>query len=189
MGRQILAESCRSAFGREGGRADASVGRVPYVLDIYALGVILTHAYVGFGVALRFAPVRETHGAGKSTAWKIARHLVFRPNPEAIASGAAIGRFFNEGSGTLGLDELDLTAEAKERKRIQQVWNLGHEEGASLAFVIGGKRVLVDIFGMIFAAGIGQGFLIPSQANLHARDDALQQGEQAGTGLASFTEH
>ncbi|MGC1579630.1 MAG: hypothetical protein WA813_26520 [Beijerinckiaceae bacterium] len=114
---------------------------MPYVLDIYALGVILTHAYVGFGVAPRFAPVRETHGAGKSTAWKIARHLVFRPNPEAIASGAAIGRFFNEGSGTLGLDELDLTAEAKERKRIQQVWNLGHEEGASLAFVIGGKRV------------------------------------------------
>jgi hypothetical protein len=136
-----------------------------HVLDIFALLIILTHVYVRFGIAPRVALVSETPDAGKTTAWKIARHLVFRPNPEASATGAAIGQFFNEGPGTFGLDESDLMSEAKDRKRMQQVWNLGHEEGSPIAFVIGGKRTLVSTFGMMFAAGIGRGFLIQSQVS------------------------
>jgi hypothetical protein len=73
----------------------------PHILVIFALWVILTHVYVRFGIAPRVALVSETPDAGKTTAWKIARHLVFRPNPEASATGAAIGQFFNEGPGTL----------------------------------------------------------------------------------------
>jgi hypothetical protein len=137
----------------------------PHILVIFALWVILTHVYVRFGIAPRVALVSETPDAGKTTAWKIARHLVFRPNPEASATGAAIGQFFNEGPGTFGLDEADLMSEAKDRKRAQQVWNLGHEEGSPIAFVIGGKRTLVNTFGPMIAAGIGRGFLIQSQAS------------------------
>src|SRR5262249_54284493 len=100
----------------------------PHVRIIYALWTIFTHVYQRFAIAPRVALVSEDPDAGKSTALEVARHLVLRPNPEALATGAAIAEFIDEAPGTVMLDEID-HADTDARRMLQLIWNLGHRRG------------------------------------------------------------
>src|SRR5262249_35461760 len=68
-----------------------------YVHVIYSLWIVFTHVYSQFEVAPRLVMVSEGPDSGKSTARKIARHLVFRPNMEALGTAAAIRDYLDGG--------------------------------------------------------------------------------------------
>ena len=133
----------------------------PYVAVIFALWVCFTHVYQRFRIAPRVALISELPDSGKSTLRQVAKRLMFRPNPETLGTGAAIIDHLNEGPGSIQLDELD-QVDAVARRRLQQLWNLGHERGAQISLKLGGRRVLIDIYAPILAAGIGS-FLAPTQ--------------------------
>jgi hypothetical protein len=85
-----------------------------YVHIIYAAWIVFTHVYPQFEIAPRVAMVSEEPDAGKSTARKVASHLVYRPNEEALGTAAAIRDYLDQGPGTILLDELDyLDADAR----------------------------------------------------------------------------
>jgi hypothetical protein len=92
--------------------------------------------------------------SGKSTARKVASHLVFRPNAEALGTAAAIREYLDQGPGTILLDELDYL-DADARRQLLKLWNLGHERGAKISLMVKGRRKLVDIHAPILGAGIG----------------------------------
>jgi Protein of unknown function (DUF3631) len=125
-----------------------------HVRVIFVLAIIFTHVYLRFAIAPRFALVSEGPDSGKTTALDIARHLVFRPNPESLGTGAAIGEFLDQGPGTVLQDELD-QIDSEGRRRLQLIWNLGHRRGAQYAMVIRGKRKLISLHAPMFAAGVG----------------------------------
>jgi hypothetical protein len=128
---------------------------------IYSLWICLTHVYMRFGIAPRVALVSEEPDSGKTTALELARLLVARPNPEALGTGAAIGAFLAAGPGTVLLDEID-QVDAEARRKLQQIWNLGHRRRAKTSLLVGGKRKLTDIYAPMLAAGVGS-FLAPTQ--------------------------
>ncbi len=128
---------------------------------ILALWVCFTHVYPRFRTAPRVALTSERPDSGKSTVLEIARRLVFRPNPETLGTGAAIADFLNEGPCTVLLDELD-QVDAEARRRLQQLWNMGHARGARISLKLGGRRTLINLHAPILAAGIGS-FLAPTQ--------------------------
>jgi hypothetical protein len=99
--------------------------------------------------------------SGKTTAKNVAKRLVRRPNPESFGTAAAISEFIDQGWCTILLDELD-QVDKEVRRRLQLIWNLGHERGASYAMVIGGRRKLVNLHAPVLAAGVG-GFLAQTQ--------------------------
>jgi hypothetical protein len=78
-----------------------------HVHVIFTLLIIFTHVYQRFAIAPRGVLVSEEPDSGKTTALDVARHLVFRPNPESFATGAAIADFLDQGPGTVLLDETD----------------------------------------------------------------------------------
>jgi hypothetical protein len=125
-----------------------------HVHVIYALWIVFTHVYPQFEIAPRLLMVSEGPHAGKSVARKVARHLVRRPNTEAIGTAAALRDFLDEGPGTLLLDELDYL-DADARRQLLRLWNLGHERGAKISLMVKGRRKLVDIHAPILGAGIG----------------------------------
>jgi hypothetical protein len=125
-----------------------------YVQVIYALWIVFTHVYTLFEIAPRLLMVSEGPYSGKSDARKVARHLVRRPNTEAIGTAAALRDFLDEGPGTLLLDELDYL-DAGARRQLLRLWNLGHERGAKISLMVQGRRKLVDIHAPILGAGIG----------------------------------
>jgi Protein of unknown function (DUF3631) len=133
----------------------------PQTATIFALWVCFTHVYPRFRIAPRVALISEGPDSGKSTVRQIAKRLVFRPNPETLGTGAAIIDFLNEGPCTILLDELD-QVDTEARRRLQQLWNLGHERGAQISLKLGGRRVLINLYAPILAAGIGS-FLAPTQ--------------------------
>jgi hypothetical protein len=133
----------------------------PHVSVIYALWVCFTHVYTRFMIAPRVALNSEGPESGKTTMLELARCLVFRPNAEAFATGAAVAEFLDEGPGSVLLDEVDLN-DAETRRRLQQIWNLGHLRRAQKALVVKGKRKLVSLHAPMMSAGIGS-FLAPSQ--------------------------
>jgi hypothetical protein len=125
-----------------------------HVQIIYALWIVFTHVYIQFEIAPRLVMVSEGPDSGKTTARKVASHLVFRPNTEALGTAAAIREYLDEGPGTILLDELDyLDAEA--RRQLLKLWNLGHERGAKISLMVRGRRKLVSIHAPILGAGIG----------------------------------
>jgi Protein of unknown function (DUF3631) len=128
---------------------------------ILALWICFTHVYTRFRIAPRVALISDMPESGKSTALDVARHLVLRPNPEALGTGAAIEEFLDQGPGTILLDELD-HVDAEARKRLQRIWNLSHKRGETLSLKVGGRRKLIKIHAPMLAAGIG-GFLAPTQ--------------------------
>jgi len=140
-----------------------------YVSVIYSLWIVFTHVYTQFEIAPRLAMVSEGPDAGKSTARKVARHLVRRPNDEALGTVAAIREYLDQGPGTVLLDELDYL-DADARRQMLRLWNLGHERGAKISLMIGGKRKLVSIHAPILGAGIGD-FLEKSQQSRTFRLD------------------
>lgn len=128
---------------------------------IYSTWIVFTHIYVQFGTAPRVALTSEDPDSGKTTALEIARHLVLRPNPETLGTGAAIAEFLDQGPGTVLLDELD-QVDADARRRLQQIWNMGHKRGAQISLQIKGRRKLIGLFAPMLAAGVGS-FLAPTQ--------------------------
>jgi Protein of unknown function (DUF3631) len=132
-----------------------------YVSVVYSLWICLAHVYTRFGIAPRVALISEEPDSGKTTALEVARHLVFRPNPETLGTGAAIVDFLDQGPGTVLLDELD-QVDAEARRRLQQIWNMGHKRGAKISLKVGGRRKLIDIYAPMLAAGVGS-FLAPTQ--------------------------
>jgi hypothetical protein len=80
---------------------------------------------------------------------------MFRPNPEALGTGAAVRDFLDEGPGTVSLDELDqLDAEA--RRALLLIWNLGHKRGAKYSLMIGGEKKLINLCAPMIMAGVGK---------------------------------
>jgi hypothetical protein len=133
----------------------------PYVSVIYSLWICFTHVFTRFAIAPRVALTSEGPYSGKTRALKVAKRLVWRPNPEAIGSGAAIRDFLDEGPGSVMLDELDqLDVEA--RRMLLLIWNLGHEWGAQISLKVGGKRKVFNLYAPMMAAGLGN-FLAPAQ--------------------------
>src|SRR5262249_11558986 len=105
-------------------------------------------------IAPRLTMASEVPDAGKSTARKVASHLVWRPNKEALGTAAAIREHLDEGPGTVLLDELDYL-DADALRQLLKLWNLGHERGAKISLMVKGRRKLVDIYAPILAAGMG----------------------------------
>ena len=128
---------------------------------ITSLWTCFTHVYTRFAIAPRIALASEDPQSGKSTLRRALKPLVYRPNREVLGTPAALARFLAQGAGTLMLDELDLL-EAEARKKLQRIWNLGHERGAEISLVMGGKETYFGIYAPVLAAGIGR-FLAPSQ--------------------------
>src|SRR5262249_51223159 len=132
-----------------------------HVSVISSLWTVFTHVYLRFSTAPRLALGSEGPQSGKSTLRKVVRHLVYRPNEAALCSGAALERFLDRGPGTALLDELDLV-DADTRRRLQRIWNYGHERDAKISLVIEGREKLFSIYAPMLAAGIGN-FLAPTQ--------------------------
>jgi hypothetical protein len=128
---------------------------------IYSCWIPYTHVHSRFKIAPRLAFTSEFPGEGKSTALDVARHLVLRPNPEALGTGAAVREFLNEGACTILLDELDMLDEDA-RRELLRVWNLGHKSGACYSMKVKGQRVLQNLYAPAAGAGLG-GFLGPAQ--------------------------
>jgi hypothetical protein len=133
----------------------------PHMATIFALWVCFTHVYKRFKIAPRVALTSEGPDSGKSTALEVARRLVLRPNPETLGTGAAIADFLDQGPCTILLDELD-QIDNEARRRLQQLWNIGHARGARVSLMVGGRRKLVDLHAPMLAAGVGR-FLAPTQ--------------------------
>jgi hypothetical protein len=125
-----------------------------HVRVIYSLWIVFTHVYTQFEIAPRLVMVSEGPDSGKSTARKVASHLVFRPNAEALGTAAAIREYLDQGPGTILLDELDYL-DADARRQLLKLWNLGHERGAKISLMVKGRRKLVGIHAPILGAGIG----------------------------------
>jgi hypothetical protein len=132
-----------------------------HAATILTLWICFTHVYPRFRIAPRVALISERPDSGKSTALEVARRLVFRPNPETLGTGAAIADFLNEGPCTVLLDELD-QVDAEARRRLQQLWNMGHARGAQISLKLGGRRTLISLHAPMLAAGVGS-FLAPTQ--------------------------
>jgi hypothetical protein len=132
-----------------------------HVRLIISLWTPFTHVYSQFAIAPRIALVSEDPDSGKSTLRKVLKHLVYRSNREVLGTAAVIERFLARGPCTLLLDELDhLDTEA--RKRLQRIWNIGHERGAEISLMIGGEEKYLSVYAPMLAAGIGS-FLAPTQ--------------------------
>jgi Protein of unknown function (DUF3631) len=139
---------------------------------ISSLWVPFTHLYKKFSIAPRLALTSEGPDSGKSTLRKVMRHLVYRPNRAALSTGAVIVRHLGQGPGTIMLDETDhLDAEA--RKKLQLIWNLGHEP-EEISLLIGGKEKFFNIHAPMLLAGVGGslgGFLGDTQKSRMFRLD------------------
>jgi hypothetical protein len=141
-----------------------------YVQVIYSLWIVFTHVYTQFELAPRLAMLSEGPDSGKSTARKVASHLVFRPNQEAFGTAAALREYLDQGPGTILLDELDYL-DADARRELLKLWNLGHERGAKTSLVVKGRRKLVVIHAPMLGAGIGGDFLERTQESRMFRLD------------------
>jgi hypothetical protein len=128
---------------------------------ILALWICFTHVYPRYRTAPRVALTSKKPDSGKTTTLEVARRLVKRPNPETLGTGAAIADFLDEGPCTILLDEVD-HVDFEARRRLQQLWNMGHARGAQTSLKVGGRRKLINLHAPMLAAGIG-GFLAPTQ--------------------------
>jgi Protein of unknown function (DUF3631) len=134
----------------------------PHVHIIYSGWTCFTHVYEQFEIAPRLSLTSKKPFTGKSTARKVASHLVYRPNEEAFGTVAALRDFLGEGAGTLLLDELDYN-DAHTQRQLRRIWNHGYERGAKTSLKVEGKRKLVGIYAPILGAGIGTDFFEPTQ--------------------------
>ena len=53
------------------------------------------------------------------------------------------------------LDELD-HVRGEARERLQRIWNIGHERGAEISFMVGGREKYLSIYAPMLGAGIGK---------------------------------
>ena len=141
-----------------------------YVQVIYSLWIVFTHIYTQFEIAPRLVMVSEGPDSGKSTARKVASHLVYRPNAEALITAAALREYLDQGPGTVLLDELDYL-DTDARRELLKLWNHGHERRAKMSWMVGGKRKSVDVHAPVLGAGVGGDFLERTQASRTFRLD------------------
>jgi len=135
-----------------------------HVRVIYVLWICFTHVFLKFMRAPRIALVSEGPDMGKTTALDVARSLVFRPNEEALGTGASIRDFLREGPGTVLLDELFDDIDPDARRALRKIWNYGHKRGEKISLMVKGVRTLVSIYAPMMATGIDVGrFLAPQQ--------------------------
>jgi hypothetical protein len=129
-----------------------------HVRVIYSLWVCFTHVYTRFSIAMRVALASKKPNCGKSTGLEIARYLVFRPNEEAVGTGAAIEDHFSRGPCTLLLHEVE-HADAEAKKRLQRIWNVGHKKGPSskISKMVAGKKQTISLYAPVLLAGVGKG--------------------------------
>jgi hypothetical protein len=132
-----------------------------YVAVISTLWAIFTHVYPRYAIAPRLALTSEEPNSGKSTLRKVLNHFVYRPNPAAFSTGAALKRHIARGPCTVLLDELDLVS-ADARPPLLQIWNLGHEHGEKMELMDKGQPRQFDIHAPMLAAGLG-GFMKQAQ--------------------------
>jgi hypothetical protein len=133
-----------------------------HVRVIYALYICFTHVFLKFMIAPRIALISDRPDAGKTTALDVAGSLVFRPNEEALGTGASIREFLSEGPGTVLLDELD-EVDADAQRALRKIWNIGHKRGKKISLMVKGVRTLVNVHAPMMVAGVGGGFLAPTQ--------------------------
>jgi Protein of unknown function (DUF3631) len=85
----------------------------------------------------------------------VLKHLVYRPNREVLGTPAVLERFLARGPCTILLDELDhIRGEARER--LLRIWNIGHERGAEISFMEGGREKYLNVYAPMLAAGVGR---------------------------------
>jgi hypothetical protein len=53
------------------------------------------------------------------------------------------------------LDELD-HVHGEARERLARIWNIGHERGAEISFMEGGREKYPSVFAPMLAAGVGR---------------------------------
>src|SRR5262245_61478140 len=127
----------------------------PHVSVISSLWACFTHVYTQFAIAPRLELTSEDPDSGKSTLRKVLKHLVYRPNREVLGSPAALERFLARGPCTILLDELD-HVRGEARERLQRIWNIGHERGAEISFMEGGREKYLSVYAPMLAAGVGR---------------------------------
>jgi hypothetical protein len=85
----------------------------------------------------------------------VLKHLVYRPNREVLGTPAVLERFLARGPCTILLDELDhIRGEARER--LLRIWNIGHERGAEISFMEGGREKYLSVYAPMLGAGVGK---------------------------------
>jgi hypothetical protein len=127
----------------------------PYVSVISSLWTCFTHVYTQFAIAPRIELTSEDPDSGKSTLRKTLKHLVYRPNREVLGTPAVLERFIARGPCTILVDELD-HVRGEARERLQRIWNLGHERGAEISFMEGGREKYLSIYAPMLGAGVGK---------------------------------
>jgi Protein of unknown function (DUF3631) len=127
-----------------------------HALVIYSLAICLTHVYAKFSIAPRVTLVSRKAQSGKSIALEAGARMMFRPNEEAMGTGAAIEEHFVLGPGTLAIDEAQYI-DADARRRLQR--NQGHvdDRGSKFSKMVKGRKQPISFFGMVFLAGVGKG--------------------------------
>jgi hypothetical protein len=128
------------------------------VLVVFVLAIVFTHVYTRYAIAPRITLTSKRPESGKSTALEIGRLLAFKPNEEAIGTGAAIEEHFSSGPCSLFLDEAQYI-DAKARDRIQRIWNMGHKSGPGsvISKMEAGKKRRISLHAPVFLAGVGKG--------------------------------
>jgi hypothetical protein len=124
-----------------------------HVSVIATLAICLSHVYTQFAVCPRIGYTsKKKWETGKSILLELSRSLIFRTNEEALGTGAAVRDHLIAGPGSIALDEID-QADADARRKLSQLWNLGHRRGAKISLMVGGQKKLVSIYCPIFTAG------------------------------------
>jgi Protein of unknown function (DUF3631) len=126
-----------------------------HVSVIASLWACFTHVYTQFAIAPRIELTSEKPDSGKSTLRKVFKHLVYRPNRDVLGTPAVLERFLARGPCTILLDELD-HVHGEARERLHRIWNFGHERGAEISFMEGGREKYLNIYAPMLAAGVGK---------------------------------
>src|SRR5262249_28890757 len=111
--------------------------------------------YTQFAITPRVELTSEDPDSGKSTLRKVLKHLVYRPNREVLGTPAVLERFLARGPCTILLDELD-HVRGEARERLQRLWNIGHERGAEISFMEGGREKYLSAYAPMLGAGVGR---------------------------------
>jgi hypothetical protein len=90
-----------------------------HVRTIYSLAIVFTHVYMRFSIAPRVAFSSKKENSGKSVGLEVGVRMMYRPNEEAMGTGAAIEEHYVQGYGSLALDEAPLAHAVATRHRMR----------------------------------------------------------------------
>ena len=149
----------------------------PHTATIFALWICFTHVYPRFRIAPRVALTSENPNSGKSTALEVARGLSSGPTRRRWAPAPQSPTFSTKGHAP-SCSTSSIRVDAEARRRLQQLWNMGHARGAQISLMVGGRRTLIRLH----APSAGRrNWPLPGanaeEPNLHARDGAEYTAE------------